>query len=105
MNWKVDDIAIVRNTVHPKWSMYVGTACKIIAVDIASEWPDMQYLVLLVDGIEVGAGDIHLRRRDDDNDDARYDGKDKCKWPDDCEWRPKEPVTIPVTEPEEPEIA
>ncbi len=92
MNWKVGDIAVVRNTVAPYWAQYVGTECTIVAVGIYS--PMGVYMVRLTDGTEVGANEHHLRRHNDP-DNAR----DTCEWADiedDCGWRPKEPVTIDV---------
>lgn len=99
MNWKIDDVAVIRNTVASYYSKYIGTTCTIIVLNPPYYDPEVAYIVRMCDGLDIGACEYHLRKRGDDHAAERYDGKDKCAWPDDCEWRPKEPVTIPAEEP------
>lgn len=93
MNWQVGDVAIVRNTVNVYFYKYVGTECTIVEIKPYGYARNTDYTVRLSDSMVVGAQEIHLRKRDDDDDAAHDDSRDKCEWSD-CVWQPKEPVTV-----------
>ena len=93
MNWQIGDVAIVRNTVDPFFYEYVGTECTIVTINPRYYLVDTAYAVRLLDNAIVGAQEIHLRKRDDNDDVAHDDSRDKCEWSD-CVWQPKEPVTV-----------